>query len=566
MINHDINRSELIYYLSNIVKYDRLSGSQGELNALQFIQDELNKYNISNTLYKYPSYLSNPFYGKLYILEGSRKTEIKAKTRSFSKNTSGKEIKGELIYIDEESLIDSIIEYNLKKTDFKNDLENKIVISESLNPISVLEVQNRGAIGFIQYWNGNEDEIHEGIYNPIWGAPGYEDIDFYPGIPIIAINGKDGKKIVEKLSYDRIEVSMCTDLEEGIQLIPILEANIEPKNNNDGKFILIGNHIDSWHYGATDNGTGNALALYLAKYYKNIIRKFNIGVKIAWWSGHSNGRYAGSSAYAADKFEELMEGCIAYVNIDMPGLRGANDYTNISSGPGLIELSKQKIFEVTNQIGYYSGMVRGWDQSFQNIGITPYFIWASTLERNHPETTNDSFMSWWWHTEKDLLTYFDINVLEKDTRLYITAINDLLLYGINAFEIKELFKLIYNTLNEYNQKYAHIINLNTLINKVEETWELFSRVEDDLEQDKKLSLIRLLNRIYYVSREAHLQDYALQEKPIPRLNEVFRIYESSKNKKYRFILDNQLISERNRILNVLIEINKLLKSSIKEKL
>ena len=43
MIDHDINKSELIYYLNNIVKYDRLSGGQGELNALEFIQEELNK-------------------------------------------------------------------------------------------------------------------------------------------------------------------------------------------------------------------------------------------------------------------------------------------------------------------------------------------------------------------------------------------------------------------------------------------------------------------------------------------------------------------------------------------
>lgn len=175
-------------------------------------------------------------------------------------------------------------------------------------------------------------------------------------------------------------------------------------------------------------------------------------------------------------------------------------------------------------------------------------------------------MSWWWHTEKDLLKYSDMDVLEKDTILYISAINDLLLYGLNAFNIEELFKLIYDTLNEYNKEYFYIKNLDSLIDKVEETWGLFTSLEDTLNQDEKLNLIKLLNRIYYVSREIYLQDYALQEKPIPRLSEIFRIYESSNKIEYRFILDKHLTSEKNRVLNILIEVMRLLKSRTKEKL
>ena len=44
-------------------------------------------------------------------------------------------------------------------------------------------------------------------------------------------------------------------------------------------------------------------------------------VRIAWWPGHSTGRYAGSTWYADTFADEIDEHCIAQLDIDSPGLR-----------------------------------------------------------------------------------------------------------------------------------------------------------------------------------------------------------------------------------------------------
>ena len=53
-------------------------------------------------------------------------------------------------------------------------------------------------------------------------------------------------------------------------------------------------------------------------------------VRIAWWPGHSTGRYAGSTWFA-DKFAiDLDENCVLQVNCDSPGCRWATLYKDIS--------------------------------------------------------------------------------------------------------------------------------------------------------------------------------------------------------------------------------------------
>ncbi len=61
--------------------------------------------------------------------------------------------------------------------------------------------------------------------------------------------------------------------------------------------MLIAGHFDSWHLGATDNATGNVACLELARVLYAQRDRLQRGVRIAWWPGHSNGRYTGSTWY-----------------------------------------------------------------------------------------------------------------------------------------------------------------------------------------------------------------------------------------------------------------------------
>ena len=50
------------------------------------------------------------------------------------------------------------------------------------------------------------------------------------------------------------------------------------------------------------------------------------GLRLAFWSGHSHGRYAGSAWYADHAWRELHRHGVLHLNVDSTGARGATDY------------------------------------------------------------------------------------------------------------------------------------------------------------------------------------------------------------------------------------------------
>ena len=83
-------------------------------------------------------------------------------------------------------------------------------------------------------------------------------------------------------------------------------------------------HVDSWHYGAMDNGTANATMLEVARLLAQHRDELYRGLRVIFWSGHSHGRYSGSTWYVDNHWEELHDRCVAHVNVDSTGARGAS--------------------------------------------------------------------------------------------------------------------------------------------------------------------------------------------------------------------------------------------------
>lgn len=560
-ILEDINLEIIEEYLYNIASYDRLSGSEGEAQAIDYIINELEKEGIEYKINYTDAILSNPVSAKLFINYEDEIYNIPAKTRSFSASTENEDLKGQLIYISEEKLIKKPIEWQFKKKTQKKDLMGKIVISEAANPISILDIQSRGAIGYIQYWIGDEDLIHEGAVNPIWGTPKVNELEYYLKIPVICINNKEGENLLYKLKNTDMHVSINTKVEKSVTKIPTLEAFINSSKSNNEEYLLVGSHLDSWYFGATDNGTGNAIGLYIAKKFNEIKDELNFGLKIAWWSGHSNGRYAGSSLYARENYKDLLQSCIAYMNIDMPGLRGATDYTKISSGIEIVDLAQSCIKDVVNQQGEYSGPIRGWDQSFQNIGITPYFIWSSVLRDNHPDTTGNSFMSWWWHTEEDKLKYYDKNVLLDDVKIYLLAIKRLITSDMKVFDITKLLEKVFNRLVSLNKRYNTRIDLSKSVKEFEEMKKTFNLSYDKgLNNKEILYILKKINQIYYTVGESYQQDFALEQDEVPGFDNLIFLEKYSDDEYYLNILLNELLCQQNRVISICSEITILLES------
>jgi len=114
-------------------------------------------------------------------------------------------------------------------------------------------------------------------------------------------------------------------MQEGwfVQKIPVVHI---PGASEPERFVLLHGHYDSWDVGVGDNATGDATLLELARVFWQHRGDLRRSVRIAWWPGHSTGRYAGSTWYADAFALDLDAGCVAQINCDSPGCRWATSY------------------------------------------------------------------------------------------------------------------------------------------------------------------------------------------------------------------------------------------------
>lgn len=165
------------------------------------------------------------------------------------------------------------------------------------------------------------------IVSPVWGNPTTHTYDNLPKIPVVSVNFHDGQKMKSTVkNHTNCQGWLKTKVDTRWRKIPTLTAEI-PGNDENDHFVLFSGHIDSWHYGVMDNGTANATMLEVARILA--LNKDNLrrSLKLAFWSGHSHGRYAGSALYCDEHWEDLHENCVLHINIDSVGGKGATILT-----------------------------------------------------------------------------------------------------------------------------------------------------------------------------------------------------------------------------------------------
>jgi hypothetical protein len=177
-----------------------------------------------------------------------------------------------------------------------------------------------------------------------------------------------------------------------------------------------------------DNGTANATMLEVARLLAAHRRALHRGVRLAFWSGHSHGRYAGSAWYADHAWRELERDGVLHLGVDSTGARGATDYTVFHATEDAADFAESVVADVTGQRGRARHFSRAGDQSFWGIGLPSAFMSMSQLP---PQATEfgraterlfgTSGYPWWWHTREDTIDKIDGGVLALDTRVYVAA-------------------------------------------------------------------------------------------------------------------------------------------------
>jgi hypothetical protein len=305
----------------------------------------------------------------------------------------------------------------------------RILVTEGFgNPALTALVQEMGAAGLVVINPGNN--IHWGTSSTIWGSPGLSDLDRAPPIPVVAVNKTDGKEIRDAVQRGG-EITLTSELTEGWfpQSIPVVEipAGHPDAAEDPDAFLLVHGHYDSWEVGVGDNATGDATLLALAAALWENRAHLRRSVRVAWWPGHSTGRYAGSTWYADHFALDLARNCVATINCDSPGCRWATTYRKLTCMTEMRGFVAQAVQDATGKTPEFLRPKRAGDASFLNLGISSYYSLSSTMsegalaEKEYYEVSGCGG-NIAWHTEDDVMDVADREVFETDVRLYTLSV------------------------------------------------------------------------------------------------------------------------------------------------
>eukprot|EP01037_Dinobryon_pediforme_P002147 gene2147-2184_t len=300
---------------------------------------------------------------------------------------------------------------------------NIVVMQGFGNPALTSLIEEWGGIGLIAVNPGID--IHWGTCTTIWGSPDLDDMGRKPKIPVVAVNNPDGQKLMA-LAESGGEVTIRTELQEGWfpQKIPVvtIPGAIEPE-----KFVLIHGHYDSWEVGVGDNATGDATLLELSRVLWKNRAGLRRSVKLAWWPGHSTGRYAGSTWFTDAFALDLDRNCVAQINCDSPGCRWATSYHDTRAFTESAHIAAGAIRDIVPDavIGMHRPPQAG-DYSFNNIGLPSFFMLSSTMpdqlrHEKHYYDVSGCGANIAWHTENDTIEIADRDILLVDMKIYLLS-------------------------------------------------------------------------------------------------------------------------------------------------
>ena len=425
----------------------RESSSEDERTAFDYIAGRLDALGIPHEMHMPELFLSVPVRASLAVASRS----YRAKTPAFSISTPAAGVSGEMVRIEGFAAGRSADFFDFTPIT-KADVRGKIVVCDGFGgPPPVWYFQNQGAIGAI-FINPGVD-IHWGICTTIWGAPDLDNYQRQPQIPVVSINRPDGDDLMRRMENGETQATLHAKLKEGWFECPCLVAeikgNVEPE-----RFALVHGHVDSWDVGIGDNAVGNASLLELARVFHEQRDGMARSLRVAWWSGHSTGRYGASTWYADEFGLELARDCIAQMNIDSPGCRWATEYRGVTVMSEAQDFAAQAVQDTTG-LGFTGERPhQAGDYSFNNIGISSLFMLLSSMPLSKAEemgyyAVGGCGANIAWHTENDTMEIADKDNLMRDLRVYAASLQRLLNNPLHPYDFRALTAEFADTLAEY---------------------------------------------------------------------------------------------------------------------
>lgn len=531
----EVHPYELERHAKEIVKEVRPSGSPGEFAAIDYIVRVLRADGVPVELYRFSAYVSDPVRAS-FAIESPEPGDFPALTQAFSASTPPSGLSGAIVDVGNGTPADYA----------KGNVRGKLVLANGLaDPDGVQAAQNAGAIGAV--FAATADRVNEMTVGPIWGTPDPDDAKYLPGIPSVAIRKEAGVEIRRRLASGAVRAHLSTEVSSGFKPLRLAVATIRSSRDPQG-YALLGGHIDAWHHGGTDEGASNAAMLEMARVFHRHRDELEHGLVVAWWPGHSNGRYAGSTWYADRFWIDLRDNALAYLNIDGVGQKEAS-ILSVTATAELEPVARAIVREQASVDPEAGRPGRNSDQSFYGIGIP-------LLQFNHERAAAIGGY-WWWHTPDDTFDKIDFDVLAADTKLYVAALYRLLARPAPPYSLSSAAAEIEELLKGHAARAAEVhLDLAPALERASRLRRLAESLDERLKRDRgpleptELSrrlvrILRPLTRVTYQQRGPYRQDLALEGPRLPGLAAL----ENASPAKLDGFTEAKLVRESNRLVD-----------------
>lgn len=559
--------TEIQRHLAYLTTLTRLAGTEDELKAANYIRSKLEEYGIDCRIHEFDAYISHPGHAEIEMTSPIARS-FPCLSNAFIASTPPEGIEAQLIFVGKG------MEEDYRGADAKGKI---VLIKSGGGPSQVIAArvaEEMGALAQVHITSGKNRAINIMQLRDTWGGPTPETLDRIARTPAITICNEDGQYLADLARNERIMVSMRADAWRGYRRIRFPVGTLRGAREPE-KFVLLGAHYCSWYIGATDNAVANSLLLEMARLFSKHRKTLARGIRFAWWAGHSQGTFAGSSWYAETFWDDIRDHGIAYFVMDGLGRAGASGYEPRNTEE--IRKFHEAVVKDTLGIEATSRRVsRSGDQSYWGIGLP-----SATGEGSFPPGANEGEKVWYSHTSEDTLDKVGMDLISIPFKVNTVAALRLCNNPVFPFEFVTVAALFKGGVADLQKVGGQILDLSPLIAGVEKLEENAKVLNEKIEKalaayekkgaDEKLEkkfkeinaclmeLSRILIPVLSSKTGKYGQDpMGTKFKPLPRLQPLEKLTSMDPESEYFKALRTSLVRERNRVSDALHEAISLL--------
>lgn len=422
------------------------AGSPKERKAVDYITNQLSDAGISVRELHLRGHVSHPGPGTLSLVGEGVDEPIRCNVLAQSEPTP--ELVAEAVYVGSGGFAD----YG------GMDATGKIVIVD-LNyspprPEKMRIAKLRGAVGMLMInWGKEGDEsLPFGTTKYVWGNPTRATASDMITLPAVAVTRPDGNLVRRRLSENpSLKLRITSTAERKWRELVIPVAWIGEGEASGREFVLTAGHYDSWGGGATDNLSGDAALIAMAKYFQANKENLLRDVVVAWWPAHESGIMIGSTWFADSQWRTLRDRCVAYINVDQLGMGELTRWYVESAG----ELKSLIRAADAPDDTEWSHPLKTGDQSFFGVGLPSTNTYSGATEQQKREA-NGMSLGWWYHSENDTFDKLNPTTYAEGIRYIVSYIEVIATTPLLPFDVAEAAEEIVGRLDEIDAELRRI--------------------------------------------------------------------------------------------------------------